>query len=181
MTFLRLSAQTYSRLGNLLGPLITAIKIFASRSCELAGVHELETDLEDRDKEFVKFAREFIVNLKNVKNIRPFARCWVRRNHKLLGFLINHDGGRPGLGSCLYALRTEDDEHIKKALCLADGRLSKRNIVANEILSKVLAAEDLYKMVQPLLYDHSETALRFNIKGDSLCGLAMLNSQISIK
>ena len=27
MTFLRLSAQTYSRLGNLLGPLITAIKI----------------------------------------------------------------------------------------------------------------------------------------------------------
>ena len=44
MTFLRLSAQTYSRLGNLLGPLITAIKILASRSCELAGVHELEAD-----------------------------------------------------------------------------------------------------------------------------------------
>ena len=53
--------------------------------------------------------------------------------------------------------------------------------MANKILSKVLAAEDLYKMVQPLLYDHSETALRFYIKGDSLCGLAMLNSQISIK
>ena len=125
--------------------------------------------------------REFIVNLKNVKHIRPFARCWVKRNHKLLGFLVNHDGGRPGLGSCLYAISTEDDEHIEKALCLADGRLSKRNIVAHEILSKVLAGEDLYRLVQPLLYDHSETALRFYIKGDSLCGLAMLNSQISIK
>merc|ERR1712055_830685 len=122
-----------------------------------------------------------IVNLKNVKHIKPFARCWVKRNQKLLGFLVNYDGGRPGLGSCLYAISTEDDEHVEKALCLADGRLSKRNIVANEILSKVLAAEDLYKMVQPLLYDHSETALRFYIKGDSLCGLAMLNSQISIK
>ena len=59
--------------------------------------------------------------------------------------------------------------------------MSKRNIVAHEILSKVLAGEDLYRLVQPLLYDHSETALRFYIKGDSLCGLAMLNSQISIK
>ena len=39
MTFLRLSSQTYSRLGNLLGPLITAIKILASRSCELAGIN----------------------------------------------------------------------------------------------------------------------------------------------
>ena len=117
MTFLRLSAQTYSRLGNLLGPLITAIKILASRSCELAGVHELEVDLEDRDNEFVKFAREFIVNLKNVKHIKPFARCWVKRNHKLQGFLVNHDGGRPGLGSCLYALSTENDKHVEKALC----------------------------------------------------------------
>ena len=29
MTFLRLAAQTYSRLGNLLGPLITCIKVLA--------------------------------------------------------------------------------------------------------------------------------------------------------
>ena len=81
MTFLRLSAQTYSRLGNLLGPLITAIKILASRSCELAGINESEVDLKDRDEEFVTFAKEFIVNLRKVKQIRPFARCWVKRNH----------------------------------------------------------------------------------------------------
>ena len=181
MTFLRLSAQTYSRLGNLLGPLITTIKILASRSCELAGINELEVDLKDRDEEFVTFAKEFIVNLRKVKQIRPFARCWVKRNHKLLGFLVYLDGGRPGLGSCLYAISTEDGEHIEKALCLANGRLCKRNVVAHEILSKVLGGEDLYRLLQPLLYDHSETALRFYIKGDSLCGLAMLNSQIAIK
>ena len=45
MTFLRLAAQTYSRLGNLLGTLITCIKVLASRSCELAGVNELDEDL----------------------------------------------------------------------------------------------------------------------------------------
>ena len=105
----------------------------------------------------------------------------MKRNHKLLGFLIYLDGGRPGLGSCLYAISTEDDEHIEKALCLANGRFCKRNVIAHEILSMVLGGEDLYRLLQPLLYDHSETALRFYIKGDSLCGLAMLNSQIAIK
>ena len=181
MTFLRLSAQTYSRLGNLLGPLITAIKILASRSCELAGINELDVDLEDRDAQFVKFAREFIVNLRKVKQIKPFARCWVKKDHKLLGFLVYLDGGRPGLGSVVYAVSTKDGVNIEKALCLANGKLSKRNVVANEILSKVLGGEDLYRLLQPLLYDHSETALRIYIKGDSLCGLAMLKKQIAIK
>ena len=142
MTFLRLSAKTYLRLGNLLGPLITAIKILASRSCELAGINELDVDLEDRDAQFVKFAREFIVNLRKVKQIKPFARCWVKKDHKLLGFLVYLDGGRPGLGSVVYAVSTKDGVNIEKALCLANGKLSKRNVFANEILSKVLGGED---------------------------------------
>ena len=98
MTFLRLSAQTYRRLGNLLGPLITGIKILASRSCELAGIHELEEDLSSRDESFVEFARGFIINLKKVKEIRPFARCWVRKGYQLLGFLLYLDGGKVALG-----------------------------------------------------------------------------------
>ena len=155
MTFLRLSAQTYSRLGNLLGPLITAIKILASPSCELAGINELEVDLKDRDEQFVIFAKELIINLRKVKQIRPFARCWVKKNHKLLGFLVYLDGGRPGLGTCLYAISTKDGENIEKALCLANGRLCKRNVVAHEIISKVHGGEDLYRLLQPLLYEHS--------------------------
>ena len=91
------------------------------------------------------------------------------------------NGGKAGLGTCLYALSTMDGVNIDKALCLANGRLCKRNIVAHKILSKVLASEDLYRLLQPLLYDHSETALKIYIKGDSLCGLAMLNSEIAIK
>ena len=37
--FLRLSAQTYCHLNNLIGPLIMYLKAFSSRSCELAGVN----------------------------------------------------------------------------------------------------------------------------------------------
>ena len=53
LLFLRLSAQTYCRLGNLIGPIITCIKALSSRACEIAGVHELELDLEERDLDFV--------------------------------------------------------------------------------------------------------------------------------
>ena len=70
-----------------------------------------------------------------------------------------------------------DGVNIDKTLCLANGRPCKRNTVAHE----VHGSEDLHRLLQPLLYDHSETALKIYIKGDSLCGLAMLNSKIAIK
>ena len=59
--------------------------------------------------------------------------------------------------------------------------MSKQNIVAHKVLSSLLGAEDLYKVMQPLLYDHSNTALRLYFKLDSLCTLAMLNTQLTIK
>ena len=75
MVFLRLSAQTYSKLANLLGPLIMSTKALSSRSCELAGLDELEEDLEDRDPEFVRYARKYIINLKKTDTIVLFPRC----------------------------------------------------------------------------------------------------------
>ena len=53
--------------------------------------------------------------------------------------------------------------------------------MAHEVLSTVLGSEDLYRVLQPLLYDHADTALKIYVKSDSLCGLAMLNSRIAIK
>ena len=40
MTFLRLSAQCYCKLANLLGPLMFATKVLTSRACEIASVDE---------------------------------------------------------------------------------------------------------------------------------------------
>jgi len=54
--------------------------------------------------------------------------------------------------------------------------------MAHEVLAKVLGIEDLYRVLQPLLFDHSETALKIYVKGDSLCGLAnKIVSKIAIK
>ena len=79
------------------------------------------------------------------------------------------------------ALSSQNGEDVERALCIANGRLSKRNVVAHEVLAGVLGAEDLYKILQPLLFDHSETALRIYVKSDSLCGLAMMNNRIPVK
>ena len=91
------------------------------------------------------------------------------------------DGGKIGLGTAIYALSSKENEGVEKALCIANGRLSKRNIVAHEVLAELLGAEDLYRLLQPLLFDHGDSALHFYFKSDSLCSLAMINPQVTLK
>ena len=50
MTFLRLSAQCYCKLANILGPLMFATKELTSRACEIATIDELNLDLQERDE-----------------------------------------------------------------------------------------------------------------------------------
>ena len=90
----------------------------------------------------------------------------MKEGHKLLGFLVYVDSGRIGMGDAIYALSTKNGQEVENALCVASGKLSKWNIVALEVLSSLLGEEDIYKLMQPLLYDHSNTALRFyfNVK-----------------
>ena len=77
LTLLRLSAQTYDKLAYILGPLMVACKILASRACELATVEDMEVDLRERDYEFVRLCQAFIVCMRNAGKIIPFERCWI--------------------------------------------------------------------------------------------------------
>ena len=104
MTFLRLSAQTYNKLANVLGPLMFSTKVLSSRACELASVNELNEDLAERDQEFVAFCKQFILNLRNLDKIIPFHRCWVPPGFELVGFVTGLDGGKAGYGSTTHAL-----------------------------------------------------------------------------
>ena len=53
--------------------------------------------------------------------------------------------------------------------------------MAHEVLAGLLGAEDLYRLLQPLMFDHSDTALELYFKCDSLCSMAMLNPQVAMK
>ena len=92
MTFLRLSAQTYNKLANQLGPLMFSTKVLSSRAFELASVNELNVDLYDRDPDFVNFCRQFIMSLRKVEDILPFPRCWTPSGYELMGFITSLDG-----------------------------------------------------------------------------------------
>ena len=129
LTFLRLTAQGYCKMQNLLGPLITSTKALASRSCELASTQELEMDLTERDPEFTRFARRFIVNLKRIDEIVPFRRAWVPSKHKLGGFIVTLDGGKLGFGSAIYSIAVpQEGGDLDRALVMCKSKISKRNI-----------------------------------------------------
>jgi hypothetical protein len=104
-------------------------KALSSRSCELAGLDELKEDLEDRDPEFVKYARKYIINLKKTDTIVPFPRCWVPPNHELVGFITSLDGGKIGYGTSVHSLAGKEGQNLLRNLCITRSKISKRNIV----------------------------------------------------
>ena len=53
--------------------------------------------------------------------------------------------------------------------------------MAQEVLAELLGADDLYRLLQPLLFDHGDSALHFYFKLDSLCSLTMMNPQVTLK
>ena len=183
LTFLRLTAQSYNKMQNLLGPLITSIKALASRSCELASVKEMEMDLSSRDPDFIAWARKFIINLRSVDKIIPFRRAWVPANHKLAGFITSLDGGKLGFGCSIHSLAIPPDsqENLDRALCSCKSKISKRNIPAHEALAGKLGADALHQILQPLCFDFSLEKLKFFFFMDSTCTLAMLNPQLDLK
>ena len=113
MTFLRISAQTYDKMSNILGPLMFSCKVLSSRACELASVDELEEDLASRDPGFVDFCRGFIANLKRVEQIVPFSRCWIPKGFTLIGFITSLDGGKSGYGAIIHAIAMKIEEEAK--------------------------------------------------------------------
>ena len=110
MTFLRISAQTYNKMANILGPLMFSCKVLSSRACELATVDELEEDLESRDSGFVTFCKSFILNIRNVDRIIPFPRCWTPEGYNLIGFITSLDGGKSGYGATIHAIAERTSE-----------------------------------------------------------------------
>ena len=182
LTFLRLTAQGYNKMQNLLGPLITSTKALASRSCELASTNELEVDLSPRDPDFINFARRFIINLKRVDEIIPFRRAWVPSKHKLGGFVTALDGGKLAFGTSIHSIAVPPDNGtLDRSLVMCKSKIAKRNIPAHEALSGKLGSDALEQILQPLLFDFAMQPLAFYYFLDSSCTLAMLNPKLDLK
>ena len=64
---------------------------------------------------------------------------------------------------------------------MCKSRVSKRNIVSNEICGALLGAKTLHNLVQPLIYDYEDQDLSMFMLHDSTCFLAMLNKKINTR
>ena len=182
LLWLRICAQSYSRLGNLLAPVIMSCKILASRSCELSSSEEMEVDLTSRDPEFAEVSKQFLLNLKMIQDqVKPFPRALVPEGHKLLGFVMAQDGGRPGFGVLCHSLARDGGEKLYRNVILGRSRVAKRNIPSHEIMSGRVASAGLHTVLEPLLFDHKEAYLEIINLSDSTCSLCCLNPALKIK
>ena len=92
----RLAAQTYSRLGTMLAPLIMALKICVSRSCEIMGPTELDVPIATKDIKFARTAKQICKEIPKLKRLKPFPKAVIPKGGKLRKIVGFDDGGAPG-------------------------------------------------------------------------------------
>ena len=182
LIIMRLAAQSYNRLQDILGPLTTSIKSLVSRSCELASTEEMSLDLESRDPSFCGVVRKFIMNLRKIDCIRPFRRAWVPLGYTLTGFVIPFDGGKVGYGANVYSIAADGkDGTLDRSLCSTRSRVSKRNTVAHEAQAAPLGVDTATTIMSPLTYDYGDQPLEVFFLSDSTCVLSLLNPLLDIR
>ena len=153
----------------------------------------MKVDLQERDQEFCEKATEFLVTLKQIKEINGFPRAWVPENHYLAGFVISLDGGKPGFGTLGHSLAirkqevraVEEEEIITESKQITrrpvKSRVCKRNVPTHEVFAQKLAGNALLTLVEPLVFDLKEYPFQFFLLSDSTCGLYLFNPALNIK
>ena len=133
----RLTAQAYSRLGMMLGPIVMALKILTSRACEIMGPDELDEPIAAKDVNFAKTIGKTCQELPQIKNLKPFPKEAVPEGAEVIGFGSHADGGAPGYsGNCYIYSKKEED--IYSNMITNKSKVSKRTIPANETLARPL-------------------------------------------
>ena len=110
---LRIS-ETYCRLGNLIGPLVTYIKALSGRSCELASVNELEVYIEEKDKE--------LTNVKNQLRDALLSKDDAKKGH--LKFKRNQEETRKELENELLSWKYKVEE-LERSLKDCQSKIGK--------------------------------------------------------
>ena len=100
----RMSMQPYDRLGRMISPIISTLKTFLSRSCEIIPNHNYKESVSNHDSGFAQLCRDYLCKLIKFKEIRPFPRSTVPSGHVLYGMCFPADGGKPGYSAYCYSL-----------------------------------------------------------------------------
>ena len=172
----RLTAQAYSRLGMMLGPIVMALKILTSRACEIMGPEELDEPIAAKDVNFAKTIGKICQELPQIKDLKPFPKEAVPEGAEVIGFGSHADGGAPGYAGNWY-IYSSDEEDTYSNMITNKSKVSKRTIPANETLARPLQMDMLKELAKAYEYRDEITTKDLIIcaSGDSACTACLFN------
>ena len=91
----RMSMQPYDRLGRMINPIISTLRTFLSRSCEIIPNQNYKDSVSNYDMEFAQLSRDYLCRLIKFNQIKPFPRSTIPTGHVLYGMCFPSDGGKP--------------------------------------------------------------------------------------
>ena len=146
----RLVPSYYDCLNCMMGPLIGSAKILLSRVCKICPLDDQNTDISCYDINLSNTLRKFFTETKRfLTEFIPLRRTCVPLNHRIVAFIISHDGSIEAVSCCVHVL-TEDRE-TKKRQCLilsAKQTVSAASPFVNECKSYSLAALHIHAVIK---------------------------------
>ena len=145
----------------------------------------LQTPLIELDADFGHLVFKWIVELKGITKLKPRQRALVRGTETLVGLTCHVDGGVAGFGAAVYiTVRLSlDDPRLVHRILLSKSRVSRRNVVLHECLSKLLGIRTVLMAAEPLSTrsELEDAGLIIVIATDSVCSALTFKPGLQLK
>ena len=171
---LRISGQIYKNLEWLFATVSFSWKILTSMSLEVTSPSELNVDLEEKDPKLVKTIKSMLKELRKVGSINPFKRAWIDMGERLYGFLVAVDGSKVGYAGKVFCMKHSTINGITRivsTLAQSRSRLSKRNVIANETVARILGNNLLKDILKGIEQQIQGSSIHLINIGDSVASL----------
>ena len=167
----RVTPQLYDPYAHI-GILKAQGKMVLSRSCQIASIHQMDTPLAELDEAFAKQALSWLREVEKIKELNPIKRALIQGEEILIGLTSHVDGGVAGYGAVVYVtVKTAlDNLKLTNIVFLYKSRVSRRNVVLQECLSKCLGIQTMLLGALPLSerWELQDMSLIFVIATDSV-------------
>ena len=131
---------------------------------------ELDTPIQEKDKEFADLIVRVLESCKNWKTINPTRTNLIVERCQLTALGACVDGGLPAFGRSVYFISTHKIPKQKESMIGASkSKVSKRTVPANEAQARPLGMHIIVKVVECLIVDPEmqQMPLEIILYGDS--------------
>ena len=166
----------------MLSPLIMALKICVSRSCEIMNPDELDVPIATKDVKFAKTSKQICKEIPKLKRLKPFPKAVIPKRAKLKAIAGMTDGGAPGYNGNWYMCSTLENQQRINQLT-NKSKVCKRTIPAHETLARAHHMDMMKELAKAIQHRKEivETPIDIYSIGDSICTCCLFNPNIEIR